>query len=396
MAKSKRARQKARRAAARNKLTIAVVTGPSQGGSGISVRGDVELVRAAVLYADHVELTSLGAFMLASVANVAAGDGTEILEILAELDDDTLRRFKFPPEHRQYIRPLTALLKQPALAEVVLGSGSRGMKSGLAKAQAGLRSTTEDLLQEAGAEGLLPGIEAGVVSLSSEGFAGASDTDAMLEGWLQHLEELLTDTHKRLLFDDEIARLVAAMVNERKVELPSLTERHAGEAVVGTGLIARLPAFPEAPLDELLTMRTELTGPLSRYRSAVMGMSSRLTSSALDTSLHAEVDDLWSSDVEPALQEIEESFAQHGLVKEIARAAAVDIKALLAEGAAFYVGIEHTTSMEGWLSLVASTAAPAVHAAMKGTLERETRREDASKHDLYFLYEAQRRAAKAA
>ena len=37
-------------------------------------------------------------------------------------------------------------------------------------------------------------------------------------------------------------------------------------------MIARLPAFPLSPLDELLDVKDDLTAALVRYRSAVSGL----------------------------------------------------------------------------------------------------------------------------
>lgn len=393
--RGRRARRegRARRVPTRSPLTVAVVTHPSSRKAGVSLHGDADLVRASVLYADHVELVSMGALMVATQAQLAAGDGSELLRLITELDDQTLQALapNFPTDQSELIRQFPPLLNSPALDRVGLGRERRALKAQLAEAQAGLRRRTDSLLEKSGAEDLLPGFEAGVVSLSSAGFEDAADLDMLMERWLAVLKDLLKDPRKRLLFDEDIAGLVAAMVKEKKVTLPPLARRHAGEVAVGTGLIARLPAFPQAPLGELLDMRSELSAPLTCYRAAVMEMSDKLRAQVFEPELQAEVDDLWLSQVEPALVDIEESFAQHGLVREIAKSAATDVKALLVEGAAFYVGLEHLSSLEGWLSAAAAIGPPTLHAAATGALATAQGRRKAIGHDLYFLYQAQRR-----
>jgi hypothetical protein len=391
--RGRRARREGRSRTPKQPLTIAIVTHPSsRPDSAVSIHDDVDLVRASVLYADHVELVSLSAWMLASQAQMAYGDGTELLEMIGGLDEQTLVYLgaDWSDDEQELVRQLPVLLNSPALDRLGFGGQRRALKAEMEKAQSGLQGTIEKLLEKSGAGELVAGLEAGVVSLSSAGMGDGEDFDAVMEQWLDHLRRLLQDPSKRLLFDDGIAKLVAAMVREKKVDLPALTRRHAGEALVGSGLISRLPAFPQAPLDELLDLRGDLAAPLVRYRAAVMEMGDALRSEVFDTDAPAEIDDLWRSRVEPAVLEIEETLAQHGLVREVARQAAQDVKWLLLEGPAFYLGLEHISSLEGWVSALGAAAAPTAHAGVKGAQAAVSGRREAKAHDLFFLYQAQR------
>lgn len=391
--RGRRARREGRERAPKRPLTIAIVTHPSaRPDNAVSIHDDVDLVRAAVLYADHVELVSMSALMIASQAQLAYGDGSELFEMLASLDRQTLAHLgaDWSDDQPELVRQLPTLLNSPALDLMGMGSERRAMMAELKKSQRGLQEITEELLEKSGAGELVAGLDAGVVSLSSAGMEDGGDFDAVMDGWLNHLRSLLLDPSKRLLFDDGIAKLVSLIVREKEIDLPMLTRRHAGEALVGTGLIARLPAFPQAPLDELLDLRGDLAAPLIRYRAAVMKMGDALRSEVLDPNAQVEIDDLWRSQVEPAVFEIEETLAQHGLVREVARQAAQDVKWLLLEGPAFYLGLEHISSLEGWVSALGAAAAPTAHAGVKGAQAAVSGRREAKAHDLYFLYQAQR------
>jgi len=131
-----------------------------------------------------------------------------------------------------------------------------------------------------------------------------------MEKWLALLRGLLVDKRTRLVLDDQVGSLAAAVIREGHVDPHRLALQHAGEAAVGTGLVARLPAFPGAPLDELLDLRSDLTGPLGRYRAVVVRLSAKITAGPFDDDLH-----------------------RHGLVREIARSARRDVHKLLPEGA---------------------------------------------------------------
>lgn len=76
-------------------LKIVVATGPEQNAEGITVQTDVRLVRAALLYADEVELISPSALMIASVANASTQGPDFLFELMETLDDDTLRHLGY-------------------------------------------------------------------------------------------------------------------------------------------------------------------------------------------------------------------------------------------------------------------------------------------------------------
>jgi hypothetical protein len=71
---------------------LAVGTYPDSGGHNVSVRRDVELVKAALLYADEIELISPGAAMLGSVVGMAAAGADGLIEMMLTFDDETVGR----------------------------------------------------------------------------------------------------------------------------------------------------------------------------------------------------------------------------------------------------------------------------------------------------------------
>src|SRR6266540_3766694 len=144
-----------------------------------------------------------------------------------------------------------------------------------------------------------PAFDAGILKLSASGFTDDRDTDATVSGWIGLLKGLLQDPTTRLLFDDGVGDLVRSLVAEGHVLPHQLTIKHAGEAAVGSGLVARLPALPEAPVDELLDLRQDLGPPLTRYRAAVSRLADKLAFRAFDSEFAAEIDDLWTRDVAP-------------------------------------------------------------------------------------------------
>ena len=96
-------------------LKIAIVTDPASTGSGVDLTRDVELVKASVLYADEIELVSLGAVMLAGIIQVADGGHAAVLSLLTSLDDETARMLTQGSALPDNWRELVAMMFAPQL-----------------------------------------------------------------------------------------------------------------------------------------------------------------------------------------------------------------------------------------------------------------------------------------
>lgn len=396
MGSRKKDRLKHRRAAG-TPLKVAIVTAPSSDASGVSLARDVELVKASALYADEIELVSVGAVMIAGVAQLASGGDQAMLALLGGLDDDTLRHLGGGKDMPENWRDVLAKLSRPeATRRPEVAELARGLRASMAEAQAGLAGTVDQMLVDSGAEELLPAIGSGLVTLSPSGFTEetAESNDELMENWLALLRGLLVETRTRLLLDDQVGSLAASLIREGHVEPHRLAMRHAGQVAVGSGLVARLPAFPDAPLDEILDLRGDLAAPLGRYRGAVVRLSDRLQAGPFDKDLPDEIDDLWSTDVLPALDQISDGLHEHGLVREIARSARQDVKALIAEGSALYVGLAGLASVNEWISATAGVASVAVGATAAGAHRSSAARKDLKGRDLFYLSEVDRRLAR--
>lgn len=91
---------------------LAIITGIANEGRTISVHHENELVKASLLYADTVEVLSLGNQMVRELSNFAGGDPGNLWTLLASLDNDTLRHINLdldPDQLRQAVSILTTM-----------------------------------------------------------------------------------------------------------------------------------------------------------------------------------------------------------------------------------------------------------------------------------------------
>lgn len=399
----KRTRKKPNRARVRTKptareavrpLRVSIITSPTSRAGGPVLHRDIELVKAALLYADEVELVSPGAAMLGSVAALAEGGTPALIELFASIDDETLGHLnqgKPMPDNFRDMLPLLPLLMDPDVAKLAgIEDDVKGFASELEGIQSQLAGIVDNLMSGAGADELIPALDAGLLTLDTAG-VDAADTDAMVKKFVDIIQQRLRDPRRKVLFDADTASLARSLIEETEGDqAPGL--RRAGQAAVGSGLISRLPAFPDAPMDELLALRADLASPLTRYRASALDLSASLNPT-LGAELEAQVDDLWVTKVAPALLEIEETLADHSLVRELAKRATSDIKAFLTGGAGVYMGLTATASLPTAATVLAGAAlgtAPVVGQSAWATTDA---RRSARRHELFYLYEANRRLA---
>jgi hypothetical protein len=259
-------------------LKIVVAAVPSC--DGPSLGNEVELVRAAILYADEIELVSPAAEMVGSVVNLAEGDIYGLISVLAALPDNVLQIIgngsaPLPHNWREILpAALFAIQMGPDWLQRLPGGDQitqaqfdqiAGFNGQLDEIMRTVRRQSDLLLQQSGGEELQPAIRAGVVTVSPLfALSDVTDTATLVFKFMDTLRSLMSDKRVRLLFDDSVAKLVRGMVDAGMVAPHQLALKHAGEAAVGSGLVSRLPAFTAAPIDELLDLRGDLVTPLSR------------------------------------------------------------------------------------------------------------------------------------
>lgn len=365
-------------------LIVSIVTTPTHDHDGVSLSGDIDLVKAALLYADKVELISMSASMIGSMAALAGGGPEAVVSLMSALDDEHVEQMlgdaDLPEGWRDSLPLLMGLVDTPMGDEL----GLSAMGKELAVISEELSAVAQDLVDRSGAGELVPCIDEGTLELSDAGFARSTDFDDVMSEWTGLLGQRLRDARRKLLFDAGAGDLVGAMLREGVIDSNELGLRRAGQAAVGAGLVARLPALPGAPMDELLDLRRDLGDPLGRYRRAVYRLSQDMRTIGTDADERVQM--IWEGEVEPTIAEIRDLMADHGVFREIARSMAQDVKTVIT-GASVFVGFSGTELQSG---LVAATAAGA-QAVVSGSVSSRQGKQQVERNDLFYLYEVGRR-----
>jgi hypothetical protein len=385
---------------------LAVITGVGNSTAGISVRREIELVKASLLYADTVEVLSIGSQMVRNLHRFAAGDTSNIWALMLSLDDATLRNLGFdgdPDDFRQAITFMatadpdglrSASAADPSLREFtgfadLLEEGQTRATSAMAE----MRQIYDKMRVDSGVAELEGVLDTKLVRFNEQVPIG-EDLDAAPSAFVNQIKRYLRDPSSLVLLDGIAANMARHMIEEGVVQPPNRVISNAEEAVLGTGFLERhLPAFPGAPMDELLDLRRDLEEPLGRYRRKVSSLRSELQTGPFDENINAEIAAIWRLNVAPEIADIRKAMADHSLVREFIKAAGGDVTSLVKGTLGAGIGVITANTFDLGTTISAGiTAGGAIGPPAVGALiARHERRSEALANDLYYLYEVDRR-----
>lgn len=384
-------KRRLRSIASRDGLRIVIATTPTSHSSGADLSYDLQLIRSALLYADQVELISPGVTMVEGVRQIHRGGPDALLALIASLDGDALawlgggdsdqlqflmhRVSEYQGLNRQQRRNLSAEMRgqYEALLTHLRTLVSRSDMSALE-----LQASTAELLEidEAMDSGLLRINHDVTYSMLADENAGemygAILRDRIMQG-------------SSLLLDDQVGKVVRAMIREGMIELSKAAGSRSVKASTGTSMIAQLPAFHRAEVRKILDARSNLDQQLSRYRRGIREYAQKLESAPFTPELQGELRDLWLEEIQPAVADIQSKASGQAIAKNTAWEAAATMKFAGIEGAA---SLMHFQGPALGMDAVAATAAATATAAggLAGPLIKALRRsQEAKEHDLFYL-----------
>jgi hypothetical protein len=350
-----------------------------------------------LLYADTVELFSPAAVLISNVAALEQSDGDTWLALFEQLDDGTLSHLGMDVEARQALAAFRALNRLPQEQQRrVLGPSYHEMRrlsadfESTLNASGGPRDLVADLLERAHAPELNDALAAGVLTLSTDFFTANAHTSIQVAEYTEQLKALLARPGAHLLLDEMMSGLAESLIGEGQVVPSGVTLGRVVRAQVGTGLVSRLPAFPNASVTTILEARAELAEPLLVYRRGVQRLSQSVRSEPFGVELPHEIDDMWRDEVVPAVESLRQDLSRTRLVHDAAVAVGRDVKAAMA-GAALFFGIDNFTEIHSVTAGLAAGVPVAAKVATDAYSGGAERRRAAKGHDLFYLLELEGR-----
>lgn len=374
------------------------------------------LIKPAILYADRVTLYSPAASMLQALHELegvtdSQGQLATILELARTVpalgeqfdgfDAETLATFQsFLTADRSLMLALGDASGCGAELAAIYGQ----IDELSAQWQAQIPGAMAQSAAAIGGEELRAALKAGVVEVAPLvggnhlGLVGSSLraatggdesdlTDDLLHSWLGELLQMLRDPSSFPLLDAASAGLVRALEGVERVDVNSEALRRSSEVTAASQFVEYMPYFAQMPLDEVLDLRRELQAPLARFRSEMVKISRDFRSRPIDPVFMQEVEDAWRERVAPALAEVRELLAEHGLLREAASVIRGDFRRLAAEaGGVFAVANLPALDLSALLAAGLGTALAGTDTMLRAVNETRRALSQAQSNAFYFLH----------
>lgn len=361
----------------RSGLTVTVGASPDTlPGGQPTLKNELRLVRSALLYADHVDLVAPSASWLRTFKPLLGIDPDNVLKSVASLPDETLSRMGAEGD----------LLPKFRYAARVLVSRSNNDAERI-EAEKQFRLSAKDMMAIAeevfgGAEApeLELALDAGDLTLVDEGIQLEDRTDEQVLWFQQRIAQALSDPGTTVLLDQLTSQFMQETFAQGKGLSPVAATRSLHSAT-GTGLVERLPTFPDASMSDVLEARAELADGRAKYRVAVKALAGKLQSAAFDDTLSSELDELWNDEVRPEIVGMRATITASRLAKETG-------KRLVTEGfgiPSLLVTVAGLADLAGALPTPVAVAGGVGRVVAAGAHEAFQARSASKKHDLVYL-----------
>jgi hypothetical protein len=387
------------------------------------LRSAADLIKPAILYADDVTVYSPAASMLSAIRDMSrVQDPREQIALTITLAREV-------PQLRDQIgvpddvldQMLTFLTVDRRLVNrFARMEGADDQVTGFYRTLDEFGAMWGDRMPEAvasakaalGADELFVALEGGAVKVAdlfggsatpviadalrlATGTRSEEPLDELVGNFVGRLLELVIEPRIFPLFDAQSSGLIRAFEGVANTGERSGMPR-AAEVATGATLMGYLPHFSSMPMDEVIDLRRELAVPLRRFRRAVARLSRDFESRPIDATFDAEVEDVWRREVEPALVDIREALAEHGLLREVASIALGDPRRLMLEaGGVVAAAHGEVLSLSGLLTAGVAVGVPSLDVLGRALRGRSQGQRNAKSNAFYFLHrvadEAERR-----
>lgn len=393
---------------------ITIGTYPS---SELSLEQELRLLKAALLYADRVKLYSLQASMVSmasEVGYISPKHQLRLIEMVAPYltpHEQFNELSKGLQVYRKIIRR-----KHPGRQELIL----RNRFERLLKEQwENVREVGQRLAREAGAASIARAVELGLLELHT--FKG-TDSEEEVANFIAdcvvrasespllqtHTEEMskrdeymihefvegvcgtVSDGSTHPLFDEQTGLLVKEQLQEQTITLSESAVGRGKHTGLAGHLLARLPSFDQASIDEIIDIRRELDNPLTRFRGAIIKFSEQIRSASWDEDFASDAETVFHRDVKPAVLEIEEAVKSNRYLASLLRKL-VDKPFVLPVGSAIVLILSNISSLPGEIAISIGAGVAAMTVVYDAFEEWKQKKQAIERNTMYFYYRAGKR-----
>lgn len=380
-------------------FTVGSLRQTSRSRGGIDFRGELGLLKAALLYADQVEMVSVGASFMETLDDLGKMSKLDRLAFMRDrmptIDSDASST-----ELEEIYRSIDSIREKLARNRRLTPTEVRKLWS-FDEEWRKIQGLVEAQFEEWGAKDFRVALDSGRLRLrpfratsfeallrlgmSEDNSSTESFADDAYEEYRQTVVEAVGDSKTYPLFDDLTGNVVKEAVRKGLISPTSAAHQRSRHGGLTGDVLQRLPMFERADADEILDIRGELSPYLSGFREAVGEWAQAISSASWEGEEFAEEADLiYRERVVQAVNRIDEAARDNRDLKErclrygpfAIAGGASSLNAFIGSGSALY----------GLVGLAANLVAAGGHGAAVARNERKKLEGDR----VYFYYRAAR------
>lgn len=265
----------------------------------LSIEKDLRMIKAALLYADKVDLYSYQTSLILQLLLLKELDFDQMLEIFQAVLNITdpsqaIEIAEGINKYKQYNHRKIDSLKVYKFRQMMKKSWEEHI----------IKRFVGKLEKESSINEILPILKSG--HLNAYIFQSSDTLTAVIEFYLL-LANAITSSTTYALFDASSANLINSAIDANILTVPESSSSRAKHISLAANILERLPLFDRASISEVMDIRKELKAPLVRFRQAIMTFSEAIQSEPWNKEFLSEAESLFRKEIEPAVLEIEES-----------------------------------------------------------------------------------------
>ncbi len=371
---------------------------------GLDLESDLQILRAALLYADRVKLCSFTTSQVLSMFRQGKLSTKQFIDFLESHIDfyaaDERERGELIEKAR-----IGKELFSKRFADRNNLLARQKYESALSQMRKGWKDRHPVLKQENDLQGIEKAIKSNLLELHTfqrlqyKYLVDMEEQGRLVEGGYLLVEEFLEIVSKAIvgnstypLFDDTTGALVRSGIEDGKISASPVRVNQSKHSALASDYLRRLPVFDDTSIDEILDIRKELDKYLIRFRSGISNYATKISSAPWDKDFSVEADEIFIREVKPGIQDIEDKVKSSSYLITLIARKAVDVKSIGGGILSFF--IERAELLPKYTSIGLGLGLPVAAAIYDAFKARQKEKQEIEKHNLYFYYRAMKRLSK--
>ncbi len=361
----------------KNGLGVSIAVGLT---SSLSLEPTLHLVKAALLYADHVTLYSIPAFVFQSMKQLRAASPDQRLDLLADfMPLMGAEEYSESLSQMKDILRLTKGLKGLPKDVLVMREKFERLTKGLG---ARMNDAMSDQFGQIHSQELEKAIRSGLITVQPIGNGNMDST--MIYHFLEVLETITQQSANLPLLDEQSKKVLNSGIELGLVDRPTAAagSKHPS---VAADFIERLPVV-SSDMATILDIRKELTPHVKPFREAMIGFSRDISAQPWEDDFAKEAELMYHEKVSPEIQRIEDALKSN---TAFTRAIAALTTPTTMAGSTIGFGIGQALSVSA--AAIATPVVGGIAAATKAIKEHSDEMRRIKGNQLYFYYQASKK-----